>query len=78
METGYKIVPTNVMKNLKLSSVGFELEPEITAKLLKKGYLIHEISISTNPRGYSEGKKLNTVRDGVRALWALFHYRFIN
>ncbi len=78
METGYKIVPTNVMKNLKLSSIGFELEPEITAKLLKKGYLIHEISISTNPRGYNEGKKLNTVRDGVRALWALFRYRFIN
>ena len=53
------------------------MEPEITAKLLKKRYRIYEVSISTNPRGYKEGKKLNTVKDGFRALWALIKYRFI-
>jgi len=77
METGYKLIPTKVMKTLKLNSTGFEMEPEITAKLLKKRYRIYEVSISTNPRGYKEGKKLNTVKDGFRALWALIKYRFI-
>lgn len=75
METGYKLMPTEIMKSLNLNSRGFELEPEITAKLLRKGYKIYEVSISTNPRGYSEGKKLNTIRDGVRALWTLLKYR---
>ena len=77
METGYKLIPTKVMKTLKLNSTGFEMESEITAKLLKKRYRIYEVSISTNPRGYKEGKKLNTVKDGFRALWALIKYRFI-
>lgn len=77
METGYKLIPTKVMKTLKLNSTGFEMEPEITAKLLKKKYRIYEVSISTNPRGYKEGKKLNTIKDGFRALWALIKYRFI-
>ena len=77
METGYKLIPTKVMKTLKLNSTGFEMEPEITAKLLKKKYRIYEVSISTNPRGYNEGKKLNTIKDGFRALWALIKYRFI-
>lgn len=75
METGYKVMPTEIMKSLNLNSRGFELEPEITAKLLRKGYKIYEVPISTNPRGYSEGKKLNTIRDGVRALWTLLKYR---
>lgn len=76
METGYKLIPTKVMKSLDLTSSGFELEPEITAKLLKKGFRIYEVPISTNPRGYKEGKKLNTVKDGLHALWALIKYRF--
>mgnify|MGYP001597786028 CR=1 FL=1 len=44
--------------------------------LLKKGYKILEIPITTTPRGYDEGKKLNTIRDGSIALWTLFKYRF--
>lgn len=75
METGYKLLPQKVIQDLKLKSYGFELEPEITAKLLKKGFKILELPISTNPRGYNEGKKLNTVHDGCRALWALIKYR---
>ena len=78
METCYKIFPKAAIRDVALHARGFELEPEITAKLLKKGYRIYEIPITTNPRGYEEGKKLNTVRDGLRALWSLVKYRFID
>ena len=63
---------------MRLNSKRFDFEPEITAKLLRKGYKILEIPISTKPRGYNEGKKLNTFRDGFIALWSLLKYRFIN
>ncbi len=76
METGYKMFPRELFLNLSIKAKGFEFEPEITAKILKKGYKIVEVPISTNPRGYQEGKKLNTIRDGFRALWALLWYRF--
>lgn len=76
METCYKLIPKNVIKNIPLHARGFEIEPEITAKLLKRGYTIREVSISTNPRGYEEGKKLNTVKDGYKALLTLLKYRF--
>jgi len=78
METCYKIFPKKALKNIKLKARGFEFEPEITAKLAKKGYKIFEVPIKTNPRGYNEGKKLNTFRDGAKALWALLKYRFID
>ncbi len=78
MECCYKLFPKKALKNITLKARGFELEPEITAKLLKQGHKIKEVPISTNPRGYEEGKKLNTVRDGVKAVWTLVKYRFIN
>jgi glycosyltransferase involved in cell wall biosynthesis len=78
METCYKIFPAKAVDGMKLNARGFEFEPEITAKLLKKGYKILEISISTKPRGYDEGKKLNTFRDGTIAFWTLLKYRFTN
>ena len=61
---------------MKLESRGFEFEPEITAKLMKQRHRIHEVPITTVPRGYEEGKKLNTVRDGIRAFLTLIKYRF--
>ncbi len=76
METGYKLFPKDALAKIRLNSKGFDFEPEITAKLLKKGYKILEIPITTTPRGYDEGKKLNTIRDGSIALWTLFKYRF--
>jgi hypothetical protein len=63
---------------MKLRAKGFEFEPEITAKLLKKKYKIFEVNIRTNPRSYDEGKKLHTVRDGIKALATLIKYRFID
>jgi len=78
METCYKLFPRKALDEIKLNARGFEFEPEITAKLLKRGYRILEIPISTNPRGYNEGKKLNTIRDGTIALITLFRYRFMD
>lgn len=76
METGYKLFPKDAMRDIKLNARGFELEPEITSKLLRKGYKIKEIPITVIPRGYEDGKKLNTARDGLKALWYLLKYRF--
>ncbi|HSW75700.1 MAG TPA: glycosyltransferase family 2 protein [Candidatus Saccharimonadales bacterium] len=78
METCYKIFPREAVMHMKLNARGFEFEPEITAKLLKKKFKIVELPISTVPRGYDEGKKLHTVRDGLKALWAILKYRFVN
>ena len=78
METCYKMFPKKALEGVVLHARGFELEPEITAKLLKRGYKIHDVPISTNPRGYDEGKKLHTVRDGSKAIWSLLKYRFID
>jgi len=78
METCYKLFTVKAFKGIKLKSRTFDFEPEITAKFLKRGFRITEIDINTTPRGYEEGKKLNTFRDGFKALWTLIKYRFIN
>ena len=76
METGYKLMSKKALSGLKLNAKGFEFEPEITSKLLKRGYRIMEIPISVRPRGYKQGKKLSTFKDGPRAFLALVKYRF--
>ncbi len=76
METCYKLFPTAAGKKFNLKSKRFDFEPEITAKLLKAGYKIKEIPITTVPRDYSEGKKLRTFHDGSIALYTLIKYRF--
>lgn len=73
METCYKLVDREVMQKLDLRSEGFDIEGEITAKLLRRGVSIHEVPISYNPR-YDE-KKLSPL-DGIPTLWALIKYRF--
>lgn len=75
METGYKMFTKEVIKNIKLHSKRFELEPEITSKILKQGLKIYEVPIKVTPRGYEEGKKI-TWRDGFIAIWTLIKYRF--
>jgi dolichol-phosphate mannosyltransferase len=76
METCYKMFPRKAVDSMNLKSRGFEFEPEITAKFIKSGYKIVEIPIVTKPREFNEGKKLNTWRDGKRAVLALLKYRF--
>ena len=75
METCYKMMTKKVYKNLDLVSNGFEIEPEITAKVLKKGFKILEIPIRTRPRTYKEGKKIKA-KDAVWAVFTLARYRF--
>jgi hypothetical protein len=77
METGYKVFRRDVLKGLKIHSKRFDVEPELTVKVLKKGYQIYEVPISYFGRQFSEGKKL-TWKDGVVALWTLIKYRIIN
>ncbi|MEK7501892.1 MAG: glycosyltransferase family 2 protein [Patescibacteria group bacterium] len=78
METCYKLFPKKAVEGMKLSAKRFDFEPEITAKLLKKGYKILEVPITTKPRGYDEGKKLHAVKDGTIALLTLLKYKFID
>jgi len=78
MECCYKLFPKEALKGVSLHAKGFEFEPEITAKLIKKGYRIAEVPIKTKPRGYGEGKKIHAITDGTKALWTLLKYRFID
>ncbi len=77
METCYKLVKTEMLHTLKLKSNSFDIEAEITAKLLKRGVIIVEIPIKVNPRGYHEGKKIGW-QDGLTAVWTLVKYRFVD
>lgn len=76
METCYKAFTKKAIEGITFKSRTFDFEPEITAKILKRKINIHEIDIDTKPRSYEEGKKLHTFRDGFKALWTLFKYRF--
>ena len=75
METCYKMIRTDLFKRLNLESERFEIEPEITAKLLKRGYKITEVPVSYKGRSYHEGKKI-TWQDGLATLWALVRFRY--
>ena len=77
METGYKAFRAEVLKGLKIRSNRFDFEPEITAKVLKRGYRIYEVPIYYAGRDYAEGKKI-TWRDAFAAIWALVRFRFMN
>jgi glycosyltransferase involved in cell wall biosynthesis len=75
METCYKVMRTEVLRSMTLKSNSFGIEPEITAKIFKRGYRVYEVPITYDGRSYDEGKKI-TWRDGVVALWVLLKYRF--
>jgi glycosyltransferase involved in cell wall biosynthesis len=76
METCYKVMRTEVLRSMTLESNGFGIEPEMTAKIFKRGYRVYEVPITYDGRGYDEGKKI-TWRDGLVALWVLLKYRLI-
>lgn len=75
METCFKAVRAEVLKDLDLRSDRFGIEPEITAKLFRRGARVYEVPITYEGRDYGEGKKI-TWRDGFPALWTLVKYRF--
>ena len=74
METCYKLFRTDVIKNLRIESNRFNVEPEITAKLLRMGIVIHEVPIAYSGRNISEGKKIGW-KDFVSAIWTLVRCR---
>lgn len=75
--TCYKTFSREIIKNINIDNNRFEWEPEVTAKILKKGVNIHEVPISYTPRDREHGKKINW-KDGLAAIWTLFKYRFKN
>jgi hypothetical protein len=74
MATGFKVMRTELMRRLKLQVNRFDTDAEITARLLRLGYRIHEIPITYYARNRREGKKV-TWRDGVRALVTMVRIR---
>lgn len=77
METGYKVFIIDLIKDLPLRADRFDFEPEVTAKLLKRGHHPYEVPVSYLSRCRSQGKKLRW-KDGLVALWTLIKYRFVD
>jgi glycosyltransferase involved in cell wall biosynthesis len=73
METCYKVIKTDLLRDLHLISSHFEIEPEITCKILKRREKIVEIPISYT--GRKKGKKIG-VKDGIQAIWSLIKWKF--
>ena len=77
METCSKLIEGDLIRSLNLTANRFDIEPEITAKLLRSGVRIYEVPIRYAGREVDEGKKISW-RDGFPALWALLKYRFVS
>ena len=77
METCFKLIPKEAISSIKLKGCRFEIEPEITAQLLKNGYEISELPINYKRRSYQEGKKIKA-RDGLLAILTIFREKFSN
>lgn len=75
METCYKLFDRSILEGITIQSNRFDFEPEITAKVLRRGHRIYEVPISYAGRELGEGKKI-TWRDGLVALWTLVKFRF--
>ena len=77
METCYKLIRADILKNLVIRSKGFDLEPELTAKLARWGARLYEVPISYRGRTYAEGKKIGA-KDAIHALSAMIRYRYFD
>ena len=77
METCYKVVKTSLLKSIPIRSNRFGIEPELTAKLAKRGCRIYEVPISYRGRSYQEGKKI-TWRDGVKAFLTMVWFWLVD
>lgn len=75
MECCHKLMPTKLWHELNLQAKKFDIEPEITCKLLKRGVYIYEVPISYVGRDFDQGKKI-TWKDGIQALWTVVKLRF--
>jgi glycosyltransferase involved in cell wall biosynthesis len=77
METCYKCFRAEIVRDIPLRAKRFEFEPELTAKIAKRGYRIFEVPIAYYGREYDEGKKI-TGWDAFPAIWTLIKYRFVD
>jgi glycosyltransferase involved in cell wall biosynthesis len=77
METCYKAFRTEIIQAIRIREQRFGFEPEITAKLARRRCRIYEVGISYYGRTYDEGKKIGW-KDGVRAIWCILKYRFVD
>jgi glycosyltransferase involved in cell wall biosynthesis len=75
METCYKIMRADIARSLRLDANRFDIEPQITARLLRGGHRIYELPVKFDPRSRAQGKKIGW-RDGVRAIEVLVKERF--
>ncbi len=75
METAYKVMRREALQGIRLRTVGFDIEPELTARLLRAKRRLVEVPISYNPRTADEGKKMRFI-DGVDAIYTLLKCRF--
>ncbi len=73
METCYKMFRREIIQSIRIEESRFGMEPEITAKIARKGVRIYEVGISYSGRTYEEGKKVGW-KDGVRAIWCILKY----
>ena len=76
--TGYKAFSADLISDLNLTCDGFEFCPEVTAKVLRAGYHIHEVAVSYFPRARRQGKKLRYWQHGLSAAWTLLRCRFMH
>jgi hypothetical protein len=73
METCYKVFRGEIIRDLPLTSDRFGFEPEVTAKVARRGCRMYEVPISYHGRTYAEGKKIGW-KDGVEAVWSILKY----
>jgi len=77
METCYKAMRREVVDGLSIRENRFGVEPELTAKIARGGWRVAEVAICYQPREYAAGKKIGC-RDGLRALWCIARYSFLD
>jgi glycosyltransferase involved in cell wall biosynthesis len=77
METAYKVMRREALEGIRLRSVGFDIEPELTARFLRAGRRVVEVPISYNPRTSDEGKKMRWI-DCLDAVYTLLKCRFVS
>jgi glycosyltransferase involved in cell wall biosynthesis len=71
--TGYKAFRREVIQSINIASNGFAVEPELTAKIARRGYHVYEVPVSYHGRDYWEGKKI-TWHDGLKSIWAIVKF----
>ena len=76
METCYKAFRREVIQAIEIEEDRFGFEPEVTAKVARRGCRIYEVGISYSGRTYAEGKKI-AFNDGLRAVWCIVKYTLL-